>query len=465
MARIYDLPTETLLDIFDYLALSTFRYEYIAALLVCRQWYHAGLPNLYQHIALVSRLGDTSQLPTFYKKNNDLDLVKSMTYHVTQSHLMGFAIKLPKASHRLTQMISLPLRMPNLTSLSIIHVVHAGSKTYAFPGAELFGVLKLLPLSVTSLEIDILDRYMDPHMDNGPSEEHICTAVSPLLLRLRHLRLRPARCCPGLFAAFDGCSTRPISPLQTLTLRTDSRLTGHRRPYYPRVCARNTTYSQTDGQVNTPGAELPIPQNLAREAHHLWQDGAFPHLRAGYVIGHQPTNNDANSLPPATPLLFTAGTTYDAYKIWDFVSNRTQTLPNRARGGSSELVMIRALNNVDYFGSEESIDKAIEPCPWKQNTLGCRQLSEPLLALDSGFESLGMDTSGLMNRDTAVARHDVKCALWNRERQVGAFMMQARRVEGLNDDFSVSEVLPRGWAEYQDRDDSKWRIHYVGTGD
>ncbi|KAF2790263.1 hypothetical protein K505DRAFT_419940 [Melanomma pulvis-pyrius CBS 109.77] len=192
MAYIAKLPNEILLDIFEYLKLSS--RDLLNVMLCSRSWRGPATSILYNSISLASALDEDSPVSQFAKQCRQFHLVQSIAIQLTENHLMGFSIASSDAFARLWEICDTLSSLLHLQSFSLFLDEPIGHGHNA-PSTAIVHILNNLPQTVVNLSIDC-DRLDTPSL----SQPHVCHAISVLVPRLKTLRLRLSYVCSGLFS-------------------------------------------------------------------------------------------------------------------------------------------------------------------------------------------------------------------------------------------------------------------------
>jgi hypothetical protein len=120
--------------------------------------------------------------------------------------------------------------------------------------------------------------------------------------------------------------------------------------------------------------------------------------------------------------------------------------PNATRRETGKLCdkyLIRDFDGFEKFGTYREIAACMEGAlEWRQFPMGARLPNE---ASRRNTDEFAPDLFRLSERDDANLPPRAMAGLWKREADVGANMLKAEVVDGLDHDKILSEVPPPGW--------------------
>ena len=195
------------------------RHEFLSTLQVCRAWTSLGKPLLWKDVVLT--MGNLESFAEAVRRSPD-----TATYTQNLTILSSRHDYLSQKGERARQwlpLIEIVSSLPNLKTFSLFIRNSNRRSLVIINGNSLNQILQALPLTVSSLEIDLMCA-----MIGGRSQEHHpCVTIRKMLPRLKHLRLSRGIWCHKLLQGLE----TPCPDLKTVLL-DDSR----RR--YQELCER-----------------------------------------------------------------------------------------------------------------------------------------------------------------------------------------------------------------------------------
>ncbi|KAF2743411.1 hypothetical protein M011DRAFT_461645 [Sporormia fimetaria CBS 119925] len=233
MARIHDLPEELLEQVLQFLKEISLSKEFWAAIQTCRAWHRVGLGvHKDLHLSLTAVLESASRRRNVNYEGPDTAInlttnliaphlrspsqlyvseLRSLTVHILHARIAG-----QSASANEDLLTSLTDVFKTTRKLEMLSLKFADdgwdfphNDVPAVPGSTLARLIGMLPLTVNSLEIDTAGVDVPPLPDLISEDDHLCTQISRILPRLRHLRLRVGHICSELISSARERQLRP----------------------------------------------------------------------------------------------------------------------------------------------------------------------------------------------------------------------------------------------------------------
>lgn len=305
MSAINRLPAELFIAILeallDQLSKDTHKptLSFFHSIRCCKHWYMTGMPILFDTIVLQYPQFSSRQ-PLLFNPNRLL-LAKSL---IVQARADDFS------SHReLHRRLrdpqidkTLPLRVANnLTSFSLVFTVYQtpGNWHHSLSIGSVKALLNCLPNSVVNLDLDVpgLGVTIRPERTGHrigyatavlDESRHLCSTLSPILRRLKSLRVRASMICEDLFSCLAHNSTyrnmypehlveKTTSPLQTIILRLDPWNAAHAA----RHC--NDASERLLPNWSDPSTQS-LTEHLAASLLAVREVGALPHIQTCKIV-------------------------------------------------------------------------------------------------------------------------------------------------------------------------------------
>lgn len=415
MANICELPDEILLDVLEYVRVSS-TGGLLKAMLSCRTLCRVAATLVYSRVRLRIKLRDdcdTSRFARCVQRSNS-DLVQSLSLQFSQVYLMGLSIRSAESAERFQELQSILPRLESLQSFSLYLEKPSGQSLFSIPTSVIVGVLKDLPRTVVNLDLHCESLYYP-----AISQPHLCATVSALMPRLRRLRLRLSHICESFLASL-GTNTEAGAPalaLEDIIIRLDL-------PPYAQLGTK--THRCYTGGDPIQGHELAISLKL------LHEHGKLPYLRRCVIIERLDAMQD--------PL--GRNENWNVFKVRELTKDTatTTTFPWRARGGSSSLYMIRDIQG-DWFGSFDDISRSLEG-NLIDTVAGIHRMRKSKRA--SNIWTL--DHERLASRQSVTQKFGVALRLWKHEESTGMKLLDVRTTADFEDTAGVAETVPSGWA-------------------
>jgi hypothetical protein len=191
----------------------------------CQKWHRIGKPLLFRHFSAgmafhpLDRPGVSGyQYQCFHSFPTSLSLLPEVN-----SWVQSLTIKLhdhQSSTARIVLLAETLMEFPILKSLSIISHYELPTRYNPICRGQIAKIVKAIPPSVRSLEIDLQGRDVELYCAN---RDPLCDAIGCVLPQLTHVRLRLSSICPAILSSLPvtspcGEKLHSVSKLESIVL-------------------------------------------------------------------------------------------------------------------------------------------------------------------------------------------------------------------------------------------------------